>query len=93
MTPDWQAITGLALNLMGALLIAASRNIMRPGMEATAFERLLAVFGKSADVPILRSGHTAPWSWGWTLMTAGYALQALSAYGLRVDRLILSDIR
>ena len=88
MTPDWQTITGLALNLMGALLIAASRNIMRPGMEPTAFERLLGALGKPPDVSILRSGHTAPWGWGWTLMIAGYVLQALSAYGLRVDRLI-----
>ena len=88
MTSDWQAVTGLVLNLIGALLIALSRNIMRPGMEPTAFERLLRVLGKSRDVSILRSGHTAPWGWGWTLMIAGYVLQALSAYGLRVDRLI-----
>src|SRR5438034_9921807 len=31
-------------------------------------------------------GYTAPRGWGWTLMIAGYVLQALSAYGLSVDR-------
>jgi len=88
MTSDWQAVAGLVLSLIGALLIALSRKIMRPGMEPTAFERLLRVLGKSPDVSILRSGRTAPWRWGWMLMIAGCVLQALSAYGLRVDRLI-----
>ncbi len=87
MTPDWQAITGLALNLIGALLIAASRTTMCPGMEPTAFELLLGVFGKPPHVSMLRGGHTAPWRWGWTVMIVGYVLQALSAYGLRIERL------
>jgi heme O synthase-like polyprenyltransferase len=80
MRPDWLAITGLLLNLVGAVLIARSSIIVQGWADPDAYER---VYGDTRHRRLVTgSGHVQrgnTWRWGWIAMVVGYALQGVGA--------------
>ncbi|HEY3067381.1 MAG TPA: hypothetical protein VGL09_16435 [Methylomirabilota bacterium] len=84
--PDWQAVVGLVLSLVGAILLSTSPMRARGQFH---LERDLYGDPRTSGPLMVGVRHEVGSLWwsGWFAMTLGFAFQALSAYGTRLTML------